>query len=86
MIVQHLEGSGTTIDIAVETPRFLDAGFKAAYDFRIFNHSTLQLNAGIHNIFNSYQKDFDQGYLRDSGYIYGPTMPRSIYAGVKLHI
>ncbi len=86
MLVQHLEGSGTPIDVAVETPRFLDAGFKAAYDFKIFNHSTLQLNAGIHNIFNSYQKDFDQGYLRDSGYIYGPTMPRSIYAGVKLHI
>lgn len=86
MLVQHLAGSGTPVDVAVDTPRFFDAGLKLSYDFRIYNHVTLQLNAGIHNIFNSYQRDFDQGYLRDSGYIYGPTMPRSIFAGVKLHI
>lgn len=86
MLVQHLAGSGTPVDVAVDTPRFFDAGLKVSYDFRIYNHVTLQLNAGIHNIFNSYQKDFDRGHLRDSGYIYGPTMPRSIFAGVKLHI
>jgi len=38
------------------------------------------------NIFNSYQRDFDQGYLRDSGYIYGPMTPRSLMASVKLHL
>lgn len=86
MLVQHLAGSGTPVDVAVDTPRFFDAGLKVSYDFRVYNHVTLQLNAGIHNIFNSYQNDFDKGYLRDSGYIYGPTMPRSIFAGVKLHI
>lgn len=86
MLVQHLAGSGTPVDVAVDTPRFFDAGLKLSYDFRIYNHVTLQLNAGLHNIFNSYQRDFDQGYLRDSGYIYGPTMPRSIFAGLKLHI
>ncbi|MDE6496375.1 MAG: TonB-dependent receptor [Duncaniella sp.] len=86
MLVQHLAGSGTSVDVAVNTPDFFDAGLKVSYDFRIYNHVTLQLNAGIHNIFNSYQKDFDRGHLRDSGYIYGPTMPRSIFAGVKLHI
>lgn len=86
MLVQHLAGSGTPVDVAVDTPRFFDAGLKVSYDFRIYNHVTLQLNAGLHNIFNSYQKDFDRGHLRDSGYIYGPTMPRSIFAGVKLHI
>lgn len=86
MLVQHLAGSGTPVDVAVDTPRFFDAGLKLSYDFRIYNHVTLQLNAGLHNIFDSYQRDFDQGYLRDSGYIYGPTMPRSIFAGLKLHI
>lgn len=40
----------------------------------------------MQNIFNSYQSDFDKGYQRDSGYIYGPTMPRSIFAELKLHI
>ena len=86
MLVQHLEGSGTPVDRAVETRRFFDANLKIAYDFRIFNHASLQLNAGLQNIFNAYQRDFDQGYLRDSGYIYGPMMPRSIFAGVKIHI
>ncbi len=86
MLVQHLQGSGTDIDIAVETPVFVDATFKVAYDFKVFNYSTLQINAGVQNIFNSYQNDFDKGENRDSGYIYGPMMPRSIFAGIKVNI
>ena len=49
-----------------------------------FQGFCLQLNAGVQNIFNSYQKDFDKGASRDSGYIYGPGAPRSYFAGVKL--
>jgi len=86
MLVQHLAGSGTPVDKAVNTPDFFDASFRVSYDIQIFNHARLQLNAGITNIFNSYQNDFDKGYLRDSGYIYGPTTPRSLTAGFKLHI
>jgi len=86
MLVQHLEGSGTPIDVAKTTRSFFDANFKISYDFRLYDHASLQLNAGVQNIFNAYQRDFDQGHLRDSGYIYGPTMPRSIFAGIKLHI
>ncbi len=86
MLVQHLEGSGTPTDVAVVTPRFFDANLKLSYDFKVFNYASLQINCGIQNIFNSYQKDFDQGYLRDSGYIYGPTMPRSLFIGARLHI
>ena len=56
---------------------------KIAYDFD-FQGFCLQLNAGVQNIFNSYQKDFDKGASRDSGYIYGPGAPRSYFAGVKL--
>lgn len=86
MLVQHLEGSGTPVDVAKVTRSFFDAGLKISYDFRIFNHSSLQLNAGIQNIFNAYQRDFDRGHLRDSGYIYGPSLPRSLYAGIRIHI
>lgn len=86
MLVQHLAGSGTPVDEAVNTPSFFDANFKISYDIKIFDHASLQISAGINNIFNSYQNDFDKGYLRDSGYIYGPTIPRSLMAGVKLHI
>ena len=44
----------------------------------------LQDKPGIHNIFNAYQNDFDKGADRDSGYIYGPSLPRSFFAGVKI--
>ena len=40
--------------------------------------------AGVQNLLNAYQQDFDRGANRDSGYIYGPGMSRSIYAGLKL--
>ncbi len=86
MLVQHIAGSGTPVDVAVETRDFLDATLKLSYDFKIFDHSSLQLSAGVQNIFNAYQNDFDQGYLRDSGYMYGPMLPRSIFAGIKIHI
>ncbi|MCD7942603.1 MAG: TonB-dependent receptor, partial [Bacteroides intestinalis] len=49
-----------------------------------FSGMCLQFNVGVQNIFNSYQKDFDKGATRDSGYIYGPGAPRSYFAGVKL--
>jgi outer membrane receptor for ferrienterochelin and colicins len=39
--------------------------------------------AGIFNLFDSYQKDLDLGADRDSGYVYGPSKPRSFYAGLK---
>ena len=86
MWMQHFEGSGTDIDIAERTRSFADIGVKVAYDFKLFNFATLQLNAGMHNIFNSFQKDFDTGELRDSGYMYGPMLPRSAYLGLKLTI
>jgi len=86
MLVQHMESSGTPIDVAVETPAFFDANFKVSKDFRIFPGVDMQVNAGVMNIFDSFQDDFDSGVDRDSGYIYGPMMPRSLYLGVKLSL
>ena len=86
MFIQHMESSGTPVDIAVETPSFLDANLKVAKDFNIFQGVKLQLNGGLMNIFNSFQKDFDTGADRDSGYIYGPMLPRSFYLGIKLSL
>lgn len=83
MLVQHMAGSGVERDVAVMTPRFFDLGAKIAYDIRIYKSMILQLNAGIHNMFNAYQRDFDQGADRDSGYVYGPSLPRSWYVGAK---
>lgn len=86
MLVQHLEGSGTPVDVAVRTPSFFDANLKFTYELKLFGSACMDISAGVMNIFNAYQKDFDKGYLRDSGYIYGPSLPRSLMAGISIHI
>ncbi len=86
MPVQHLAGSGTPVDRVVNTKEFFDMSFRLTHEFKIFHTGCLHLSAGIVNIFNSYQSDFDKGYLRDSGYIYGPMIPRSLTTSIKLHI
>ena len=84
MLVGHSAGSGVDNPVAVNTPKFMEVNMKLAYDFPVYNSLTLQLNAGIQNITNAYQNDFDKGWNRDSGYIYGPSLPRSYYVGVKV--
>ena len=83
MLVEHHAGM-IDHNVTVQTPDFWDMGFKAAYDCKVYRSFTLQLNAGIQNLLNSFQKDFDSGADRDSGYIYGPTLPRTFFFGVKL--
>ncbi|RKD91830.1 TonB-dependent receptor [Mangrovibacterium diazotrophicum] len=66
-----------------ESDAFFDFGMKVRYHIHL-NGSKLQVFGGMKNIFNSYQKDFDTGVDRDPGYIYGPSLPRTIYFGIKI--
>ena len=90
MYMQHFAGGilpdGTTLqqDRIEHTKAFFDLGLKLSYDFKIWKSLGMQVNAGVRNICNSYQKDFDRGADRDSGYIYGPSLPRSVFVGAKL--
>lgn len=68
-----------------KTPSFFELGVKAQYSFPIYKYYKGQVFAGVQNIFNSYQDDFDLGYNRDSAYIYGPMAPRSFYAGFRVN-
>ena len=86
MLVQHLVGSGTDVDMAVKTQSFFDASLKLTYTLNLYKSLNLNISGGISNIFNSYQKDFDKGAQRDSGYIYGPTLPRSLDFTIQLSI
>jgi len=83
MLVQHFAGY-IPKDTEVKTPAFFDMGFKIAYNFKLKENITLQLNAGMKNIFNSYQKDFDKGEFRDAGYFYGTALPRTVFVGVRV--
>ncbi len=83
MLVQHAAGY-IEEDTAVRTPDFFDANLKASYTFPVVGAGRLELSAGVLNVFNSYQTDFDKGGLRDAGYVYGPMSPRRFTCGAKL--
>ena len=70
----------------VITPSFFDLTLKASYSFPFGKHTELEVNGGVQNIFNSFQRDFDSGPDRDASYIYGPSLPRTIFAGIRLAI
>lgn len=67
----------------IKTGSFYDLGLKIQYTAKI-NGASMQLFAGVKNMFNSYQNDFDEGIDRDPGYIYGPINPRTVYVGIRI--
>jgi outer membrane receptor for ferrienterochelin and colicins len=73
-----------TQDELKHTPDFMDFNLKLNYTFIFNEHLKVQLNGGVQNIFNAFQKDFDKGTFRDSGYFYGPTQPRTYFVGIKI--
>ncbi|MFD2515547.1 TonB-dependent receptor domain-containing protein [Pontibacter locisalis] len=85
MKVPHFGGApGVTEDALVTSPTFLENNLKLAYRFTFDNiKKDLQLSAGVQNIFNAYQSDFDIGKNRDSNYVYGPARPRTFFVGLK---
>lgn len=64
-----------------KAPWFADLGLKVSYKIP-FHHTVLTVFAGAKNIFNAFQRDFDQGPDRASSCTYGPMTPRTLYAGI----
>uniref|UniRef100_UPI004056F361 TonB-dependent receptor n=1 Tax=Alistipes sp. TaxID=1872444 RepID=UPI004056F361 len=90
MLVQH--AAYTDIlgvehpDSEVWSPSFFDCGLKLGYTFKLTDLIGLEINTGVKNIFDAYQRDLDVGAGRDSAYIYGPSMPRTYFFGVKFSL
>ncbi|MCD8041724.1 MAG: TonB-dependent receptor [Tannerellaceae bacterium] len=82
MLIQHNKGY-IEYDRDEKTPSFFDMNVKLTYDIPVTKFVTMQVYGGVQNLFNSFQSDFDKDELRDSGYIYGPTLPRSYFIGCK---
>ena len=83
MLVQHMAGY-IEQDRAEKTSAFFDLGVKLNYEFSIYKQIRMKIYGGVQNLFNAYQRDFDQGPDRDSGYVNGPSLPRSWMVGAKL--
>ena len=87
MLVKHTINNGIgEFDEEKTTPDFLDAGIRFAYNFKIGAATNLELNAGVKNLFDAYQKDLDYGALKDASYVYGPALPRTYFAGIKVSL
>ena len=91
MLVYHSVASeskhSAAIDVEqVTTPSFFDLTLKASYSIPFGKRTALEINAGVQNLFDSYQRDFDSGPERDASYIYGPARPRTFFVGAKLNI
>lgn len=91
MLVPHEAGFGvegkdrfSRVNITEESPSFFELNTKLAYTFNLYYDTQLELNAGVQNMLDAYQKDFDTGAGRASSYIYGPGMPRTFFAGLKV--
>lgn len=64
---------------------FSEVNSKVEYTFHIHKkHFDLTIFSGVKNIFNAYQDDFDRGKNRDSNYIYGPSMPGTLFFGLNI--
>ncbi len=89
MWVPHLAGGLDpnyqliTKDVLLRTKSFFDAGVNISKRFVINREFSVEINAGVKNIFNSYQDDFDIGVNRDAGFVYGPLLPRAYMVGIK---
>lgn len=87
MLVRHtVETQADTYYREKDTPAFWDMGTKLAYIFKLGAGTNLEINAGVKNIFDAYQKDLDYGITKDASYVYGPALPRMYFVGLKFSI
>ncbi|QZE14054.1 TonB-dependent receptor [Halosquirtibacter laminarini] len=75
---------GNYLTIVNKSNDFYDIGAKVSKKWMLPKGVSVILDAGVKNIFNEYQSDFDKGAERDPGYIYGPALPRTAFITLKI--
>ncbi len=83
MDVPHIIEIDSEYTVIKRTPTFWELGTKFSYQFLLGTQHRLQVFAGVHNLLNSFQQDFDRGAERDAGYVYGPARPRTFFFGAS---
>ena len=86
MIVPHFAGAENfDSDVLVDTESFSDLSLKFSYALKVKKTGNkFELFTGVKNVFNSYQNNFDIGKNRDSNFVYGPSLPRTFFFGLKV--
>jgi len=85
MVVPHYAGWIPEDRLERTTSYFtLDASVSRVLPFG-WSDANAVISVGGKNLTDSYQSDLDQGPDRDSGYVWGPRFPRSIYVSMRLH-
>lgn len=86
MKILHLAGAPEQlVDEYYSSPSFVEFNIKLAYNLNVKSiKSNLEVFTGIKNLLNAYQDNFDTGKMRDSNFIYGPALPRTIFVGIKI--
>ncbi len=84
-ITEELDtGEELTRDELVHTDPFFELNLKATY--RLNKIPNIEIFAGVQNLLNSFQTDFDKGVKRDAGFIYGPSRPITLLMGMKVEL
>ena len=86
MLVPHFAGApNQTTDEIVDVDSFSNLSFRFSYAMELKKSKMIvECYAGIKNILNEYQDNFDVGKNRDSNFVFGPAQPRTIFGGVKI--
>ena len=82
MLAPHYAGAIPT-DRLETTPAFVQVDVSAARRL-VSGPVPLTLTFTVRNLTDAYQKDLDQGPLRDSAYVYGPRMPRTALLSLRI--
>ncbi|WP_323755984.1 TonB-dependent receptor [Roseivirga sp.] len=87
MELVHFGGpaTGNSEDKYYSSPTFTELGVRLGHMVDLPKIDTsLEFFGGIKNVFDAYQSDFDYGKNRDSNYVYGPSLPRTFFFGLKV--
>ena len=82
-LVHYASEYNIQADEYYKTPDFLTFGLNFTYSDVVKKGMSFEINVGVKNITNSYQNNFDQFKFRDSNFIYGPSLPRTLLFGIK---
>jgi outer membrane receptor for ferrienterochelin and colicins len=82
MAVPHYAGV-IAADRLEQSPSFVTFDAGVSRSLGEWEGRTLTLSVNGRNLTDAYQRDLDQGPLRDGSYVYGPRFPRSVAVAIR---